>query len=148
MTLTPLEQQLADAMARARDAENRRVGVRDQRVAPLERDIDLLGAGAEVAFCRLANAYPDLTSHVRAGGADCVLADGRTVDVKATPHPAGALLAPVGRAPHADVYVLITGTFPTYTYRGACPADDLHDATRLADLGHGPVYRVPQGDLQ
>jgi len=71
------------------------------------------------------------------------------VDVKTTPKEDGDLLVHAGKARNpCDVYVLMTGTFPTYTYRGFALKGGIFVDSNLNDLGHGPTYLVPQANLR
>ena len=149
IVLTPAEQRLAQYLATERTRACRTAGVvNDQVSAAPHTDIELAGAGAELAWCRLANVYPDLTLHVRAGGADARYA-GRTVDVKTTVYSDGMLLATPAKMTRdgAEIYALLTGTFPRYVFRGLATAGQLLHADRLTDLGRGPTYALDQGEL-
>lgn len=147
--LCPVEQRLAKHIASERERINRASGVSNGRIGPQsDAETDLTGIGAELAFCRLMNVYPDLTLDLRAGGEDCWWA-GRSVDVKGTRYPTGKLLAVPTKLNRdgAEVYALMTGTFPTYTFRGLAAKDALLRADRLTDLGHGSGYAMTQEEL-
>ena len=149
ITLTDLEQRLAHSVAQERHRVNRAAGVINQQVSPEAWvTVELTGIGAELAWCRLANVYPDLSLEPRAGGADAWWA-GTTVDVKGTERPHGQLLAHPTKFSRdgAALYALMTGPFPTYTFRGFASADELRHASRLTDLGRGPTYAMPQTAL-
>ena len=70
-----------------------------------------------------------------------------TVDVKATRYKNGRLLAVLWKE-KKDVYGLMTGTFPTYEFRGLADGDDLLSADNIVDLGHGPTYALAQEALR
>jgi hypothetical protein len=86
--LNKQEQALCRALAKKRYASNRTAGVRNsKRGRQSNEDTDLEGVGAEMAFCKLLNVYPDLPMTPRSqddDDGDCTLKDGRRVDVKAT----------------------------------------------------------------
>jgi hypothetical protein len=149
LTLTPVEQRLARYLALQRFTNNRKGGVVDQQKShqPAE-EMELDSVGAELAFCRMFNIYPDLTTEVRSGGPDCVLA-GRTLDVKQTHHRHGHLIASKRKAEApSDLYALVIGVFPTYRYVGMTTAALLFAVEYVE--GTGPVgspFALPQYDL-
>jgi len=110
--LTGAERELAALVGYMRNDANRACGVDDRRAS--DRNIDAQGVAAELAFARVANVYPDLTTNIRAGGVDCVLPSGLTVDVKSTERPDGNLIAAAtkGGKGLAHVAVLVTGVMP------------------------------------
>jgi len=115
LELTRAERALAYLIGNLRWKENRAVGIRDLRVHDATKDIDQQGIAAELAFARAANVYPDLCTDPRAGGVDCVLPSGVTVDIKSTTREKGNLIAPVSKhknPTHADISVLVKGQFP------------------------------------
>ena len=149
VTLTEVEQRLARVVAAERTRANRAAGVVDQQLSPeAAQQVELTGIGAELAYARLMNVYPDLTVAPRAGGADVWWA-GLGVDVKGTERPHGRLLARPTKLTQdgVTVYALMTGPFPTYTFRGQVPASTLLQARHLMDLGHGPTYAMSQPEL-
>lgn len=148
--LCEAEQRLAKYLAAERERMNRDGGVTNSRVGPQsDAETDLTGIGAELAFCRIMNVYPDLTLGPRKGGADGWWA-GRACDVKGSRYPDGKLLArPTKLERHgATLYALMTGEFPSYVFRGLTSADALLRADRLIDLGHGQTYAMTQDDLR
>jgi len=145
--LTEAEQRLARYLAQERPRRNRAAGVKDQLSGGDAEAVELDGVGAELAFCRLMNVYPDLTTEPRKGGGDCVV-NGVTVDVKTTRYNNGQLIVKE-KVPknHATVYALMVGRFPEYDYRGCALARDVLRPERLMKLGAGKVYAVDQEDL-
>lgn len=148
ITLTGPEQRIARFLARERERINRASGVKNGRLGPqTDSATDLTGIGAELAFARLFNVYPDLTIDPRQGGSDCHYC-GLAIDVKGTPRANGRLLAvPLKARDAVDLYALMTGEFPIYTFRGLATSAQLLDAARLTNLGHGPTYALPQTEL-
>jgi len=153
VTLTPSELDVVRYIAQRRHEANAAADVRDRRY-DAGRDplaIGIEGLAAEVAFCKIANVCPDLSFEPRGGGFDCRLADGSTVDVKSY---VGDLRRPSLLVPRhkvektvADVFPLMFGG-PEGPIRFAGWADAvLVFCTPLADMGHGPTYRVAFGDL-
>ena len=149
MTLTDAEQRLAKYLATSRTAANRGAGVTNGKLSQQsDAEIDLDGVGAELAFCRLMNLYPDLSLNLRAGGADCTWA-GRSLDVKQTRYQSGRLIAIRKKASNpCDLYALMIGAFPTYRFAGMATSEQLFAAERLHDLGRGVGYVLDQDALQ
>ena len=87
-------------------------------------DMNVNGFGAELAFCRLAEIEFDSSTisfenHFLKH--DCILPDGRTVDVKNTKYSTGSLIVGKGKEKmKVDVYVLMIGIFPKYKFVGWC----------------------------
>ena len=84
-------------------------------------DNEILGVLGEIAFGKRFNLYLDLTFNVRKGGSDFIAKDGQTTDVKTTTLDTGRLMVPAWKkdpSKKSDLYVLITGTFPTFKMRG------------------------------
>ncbi len=151
ITLNDAEQRLARYVARARqEHDNQSEHITERKIGPQSQfETNLNGMGAEIAFCRLMNVYPslDVVDNPAADPqGDCVVL-GRTVDVKATRYKNGQLLAVLWKE-KKDVYGLMTGTFPTYEFRGLADGDDLLSADNIVDLGHGPTYALAQEALR
>jgi len=122
-TLTESEQLIAKFVAEQRTANNRNAGTVNMRKSEMsDFEIDLQGFGGELAFCRLANVFPDLTVHNRSAfkgddQGDCVL-NGQRIDVKTSKKAEAALWVPVRKIGTADAYALMVGTFPTFRLVG------------------------------
>ncbi len=103
--------------------------------------------GAELAFCKAFNLYPDFSRRFK--WYDATLPDGRTVDVKHTDQDRGHLIAALNSSKKrlVDLYVLMVGEFPTYEFRGVIPAEVFIRKENVKDLGHGPCYAVDQSRL-
>jgi hypothetical protein len=146
--LNELEQALARDLATRRHSTSRAEGLKDARRGPMSaEEVDLEGAGAELAFCKLANVYPDTGGQPRPE--DCHLADGRKVDVKATKHENGHLIAVRWKKPGAvDIYALVVGKFPKYRCAGFLPSSELLRDERLKSFGREPAYAAEQDELQ
>lgn len=146
--LTDSEQVLARHLAEKRTSSARDAGqVNAKQSNQSQETIELEGVGAELAFCKLANVYPDTGNAPRPE--DCHLADGRRVDVKATRHEHGHLLAVRWKKVGAvHLYVLMVGEFPRYRCAGFYPSDDLLREERLKEIGGGLAYAASQDELQ
>jgi hypothetical protein len=148
ITLNDAEQKLAHYLAKRRHAEARSRGITDRQIGPQSSsETDLQGIGAEIAFCRIFNVYPD-TEVGHTPLADCTLPCGSTVDVKATKHQNGHLLVAKWKAPDAvTAYALMVGTFPNYRIAGMAPSESIFRPDRLKNFGHGEGYAVGQWGL-
>lgn len=148
VVLTDAEQRIATWVAKVRQDTNRAAGVQEQKVGPQSAmAINVNGVGAEIAFCKLFNLYPDLDTRPRRGSADCERF-GETIDVKATEYAHGELLAVRGKSVlAADVYALFVVRWPRFQFAGFARGDDLLRPERLTDKGHGPTFAIAQGDL-
>lgn len=148
ITLTLAEIRLAKFLAKSRYQAARDAGVVNAKMGnQSDEETDLTGVGAELAFCRLFNVYPDLKIGVRKGSHDAIWS-GYTVDVKGSTFRGARLLAKLSKkdAP-SDIYALMTGIFPEYTFRGMATKRELLVASRLTNLGHGEGYAMDQSDL-
>lgn len=145
--LSQAEQQLAKYLAKLRNEKSRTRKTENKRIGPQDDfTTDLEGIGAELAFCKMFNLYPDL--ECKAGDYDAMDHEGNRVDVKATKYKNGHLLAvPWKKGKEPDVYVLLVGEFPSYRCAGFMRADELISDARLKDLGHGKVYAAAQSEL-
>ena len=114
-------------------------------------EVNRQGIGGELAFCRLFGIYPTEVFHIGTSvvdPGDAVL-DGFAIDVKSLRKTDADLLVPghkeVGEIP---VHALMTGTFPTYRFRGFAWTRDVIVDYNVTDLGYGPTYLYPQSKLR
>jgi hypothetical protein len=151
VALNPQEQTVCRALAKKRHANNRKAGTPNAKRGPQSNEqTDLEGIGAEFAFAKLFNLYPDLSIEPRTADTDtgdCTLRDGRAVDVKATQYKTGKLIAVPWKKSGVQLYALMTGVFPTYTFRGFMEATELLREERLGTLGYGPTHIAHQEEL-
>lgn len=141
ITLCEYDTSLAEAVGTERAFSNIYAGKRDSRISRKMsiREMDIIGFGAELAAARLFDLDPDLTtqcrsSHDGSDKGDLVLTDGRTVDVKHTER-GRKLLRQVRKRRVTDLFMLMTGVFPTYTYRGVvCAEDFMREENRVIML--------------
>jgi hypothetical protein len=140
-----------------RNGSNRMAGVNDRKIGYQNGiDIDVLGACAELAFCKFANVYPDLSISIRKGTCDLELKNGMKVDVKATTYPQGMLLAEstkAGLKNAADIYVLMINLCKTYRIwriAGWATANDLLKPENLRKMkdNYRPSYALNQSVLR
>lgn len=149
-TLNEAEQRLCHHIAKKRYNINREGGVEDKKKGDQSNYFtDLNGFGGELAFCKMLNLYPDtevkITSQKTDQG-DCII-NGMRVDVKTTKYSSGKLIAAKWKADNVDAYALITGEFPTYTFRGYATREALFQKENLQDLGKGELYALTQKQL-
>jgi len=122
-TLTESEQIIAKFVAEQRTSNNRNANTTNMRQSErTDFEIDLQGFAGELAFCRMANVFPDLTVHNRSASkgednGDCVVL-GRRIDVKTSFRPDSALWVQKHKIGTADAYALMVGTFPTFQLVG------------------------------
>jgi len=150
--LSAVEMRLCEHVTKVRIKTNTSNKVSDKKISKDEElQLELEGYGAEVAFCRLFNVFPDMSTHSRSSETDigdAFLPCGRAVDVKATKYPNGKLLAPLWKKDEIDLYALMVGQYPEYTFRGFMSKDELRREERIGSLGHGPTYIAFQNELK
>ena len=92
-----------------------------------------------MVFAKACNLYPDLG--VVPGKFDFTL-HGCTVDVKTTKYPNGKLLVSHSKKlEDCDVYVLITGSMPSYVIAGWMYNHEIINEDHVDD---SPTHRVPR----
>jgi len=157
VSLNEIEQRLCVHVAKVRYAANRDGGVKNALNSANTFDVmptfevDLEGYGAEVAFCKLFNVYPDFSFHLRDSErdfGDARLACGRVVDVKSTKYKTGRLLAPLWKNDAHDLYALMIGVFPTYKFVGFMKREDLRREERIGFINGGKAFLAPQEELK
>ena len=148
------EQFIAQYIAKQRKKHNLEIGVTPPKVGPDDQEyllnIELDGIGGELAFCKMVNVYPDLTTQPRSGGHDCMYTT-YTIDVKTTRHKRGNLIVPAFKINHnllPDIYALLISDFPTFQYMGWQWAREVITQENLKDLGYGPTYFYEVGKLR
>jgi len=152
VTLTNLEQEIARLLAGQRFRSAREMGAVATLYGngnPLKRELG--AAGAELAFCRIADVYPDLDGE-HPGVYDAWTRGGEWIDVKHSEQKDARLLVkatPDRLTIHrCDWYVLMVGVFPTFTYAGRMHADELLVEARLDRTLTFPAYAARQDELK
>ena len=152
------ELEVANLLAMLRQTNTSGAGVVEQKRAPDKSGFELnfLGVIAEIAFARLANIYPDMTTNPRAGGIDAIL-NGWRVDIKGTAKIDGDLMVKdtakdryyanpeSPRVPNLYVMAVVTGN--VVTFHGAITAAEVFSAHPLKNKGRGLNYYVTQSKL-
>jgi hypothetical protein len=149
ISLNTAEQKLSQFIAKCRYENARKRGIVNAKMGDQDDwSTDLNGIGAEIAFAKLMNVYPDLTtdnSHLP--DYDCIVG-GYKVDVKTTTRENGRLLATLKKkTADIDVFALVVGTFPNYNYIGRATHGELCDDENIIDLRHGKGYGLRQNQL-
>lgn len=158
--LIDFEVELVKIIGGRRYSSNRNAGVpgslimEDGGAAP-DAEIDIQAFGAELAFCKLHNLYPDLTLMIRTGSDDCSLpfkpgVPNRSIDVKWTGRKNGRLIVAYYKKNLAsDIYVLMRGHLPMYEYLGWIYARDLFKPENVELLTERKIktYVAPFGKL-
>jgi hypothetical protein len=154
MTLEEGEQEVCKKIAQMRHTKNRMDSIVNKKIGNQSDEFtDLNGIGAELAFCKLFNLYPDLTIYIRSSAngddlGDCKL-NGKLIDVKATVHEHGRLLTVPWKKPTVYAFALMVGTFPEYSFRGFLMADELINEDRLGRMPGSSIdsYFAEQEEL-
>lgn len=150
--LLPAESRLVEWMARQVAARIEKEGWNQPTVGQGSwLDYARQGFGAEIAFCKLFNVYPDLSIDGPArAGCDITLHDGRTIEIKSIDAPWKNLIAPLNTAdkPRPDYFGLMVCNSPYYEWMGAIPADEFLVPGRLKNLGRGLTYVASPNELR
>jgi hypothetical protein len=146
-TLNETEQRLAKYVTNQRIAYNERTHAKPTVYTPESLYKNNLNSyGAEIAFCKLHNVFPDTDYTVR--HVEDATVNGRTVDVKSTRNPSGNMnVKQLDKKERPDVYALVTGDFPTYEYVGYMTTEELITEERLKELRYNPAWVAEQTDL-
>lgn len=148
--LSKEEQIIAKMLARKRYRNARKKGIPDKKIGKQDNWFtDLNGVGAEMAFCKRFNYYPDLQI-TEIPDFDAISHKGKTIDVKTTKYKSGKLVAAKWKTNKnpADIYVLMVGEFPRYEFKGYATKEELFKEENLKDLGHGKGYALNQNQLK
>jgi hypothetical protein len=151
--LNTVEKAICKQLAKMRYENARNSGVKNSKIGSQSDEFtDLEGISGEFAFCKLFNIYPDLSIAVRSAFQGNDDGDGtlheKKVDVKTTKYETGKLLAAPWKKTNVDIFALMTGVFPKYTFRGFMKSEELLQSSRLSDLGHGQGYMAYQQELR
>jgi len=149
ISLSENEQRLAKFIAKSRYANARSKNIKDLKIGDQSNEeVDLEGFGAELAFCKVMNIYPDLETGDLLPTYDCISRLGVTYDVKSTKHKDGHLLATLKKKNNPpDKYVLIIGEFPDYQIVGEIGAEELLQDVNIGNLGKGDGFMLTQAEL-
>ena len=148
IVLTDLETKIARHVGKHRYLNARSKNVTNAKIGDQSnQETDIEGVAGEIAFCKAMNLYPDLQTE-EIPKHDAILVGGATVDVKQTKYDNGMLLVTTKKIDDpSDIYILMTGSMPEFTFRGGMPSDLVFQEKRIVDLGYGESYGVKQHDL-
>lgn len=150
ITLTEYEQAIAKFSAQKRSENNRKHGVKNNNFTKYsDLEVDLQGFGAEMAFCKLFNSFPDFTIGVRSAKedrGDCAV-EGLRIDVKSNRNANGDLFVGINKHPTVYAYALMTGLFPQFTFRGFMLASEIMAKHRVAKMPGGLCFKAEQREL-
>ena len=148
--LNESEQAICVDIAKKRFDNNRKSNVKNSKIGEQSDYVtDLEGFAAEMAFSKIFNVYPDFSVETRNANedqGDCVV-NNKIVDVKTTKYKTGKLLAVKWKASNTDLYALMIGEFPSYTFKGFMTSKELLKEKRIGSLGHGNTYIAEQSEL-
>ena len=155
VVLDEIEQLISKAIAKKRYENNRKKNIEDKKIGKqTNAATDIEGFGAEMAFCKLFNVFPDFSVFVRStksdkGDAELHVING-VVDVKSTKYLDGRLLTPDYKEKGVvDLYALMIGEFPKYVFKGFMTSAELMQDHRIGDMGYGKKsYIAAQSELK
>jgi hypothetical protein len=141
---------MATMLGLMRNTVARSAGIKDGRRGPLDQQsMDMDGMGAEVAFCKYFNLYPDFSLSPQSLTFDCLTQLGGKVDVKQTHYPDGRLLVlPEKKKAETTHYVLVTGKIPKFKIVGYAEKDQVFQDKNLKEMRGKKVYMIDQPELQ
>lgn len=145
--LTKGEIEVCRMIAQMRNRQN--TGINHDKISNKTQEDQMFeGVLGEVAFAKRMNVYPDLSTHPRTNGYDCLFMDYR-VDIKATNVESGSLLVPEWKDnPDIDIYVLAILHPFHVDIVGWAFKTDLRQPENLKDLGKGLNYMLTQKQLR
>jgi len=150
ITLADTEVFVVEALAKKRTEINDENNVPRIILTGDPVEFEKQGCGAEFAFAKFANIYPDLEVRRRKRPYDCILGK-FLVDVKQSKYSTGRLMVHTTAKPgEVDVYVLLRGELPTFTVIGWCYFEEVYRREYLQDPGNYkcPAYLLPNENLR
>ena len=150
VTLTKSEHKIVIGIAKKRIKNNREKNfVNTPYGGVKQEEIEINSYGAEIAYCKHFNIFPELSLELEEAGVDA-MHDGKRVDIKNAPN-GGTLLANINRdVDDCDVFALVCGIAPNYFIAGWCHSQDLIDDKNIEPLTDDkiPTYKLPAGKLK
>jgi hypothetical protein len=137
INLSEVEKELCNYLAVLRKKGNRAVNPVDA-VAEFGLEADYVereGVMSELAFCQLANVYPDQVfsighrSATKGEDDGDLTVNGICIDVKTTKHQTGRLVS-FRKNPSVDLIVLMTGEEGCYRFVGGMQSEDMYQSYR------------------
>jgi len=141
---------MATMIGLMRNSVSRAAHIQDGKRGNLDpQTMDIDGMGAEVAFCKHMNLYPDFSLCPQKLTFDCLTKEGNKVDVKQTHYPDGRLLVlPEKKNAETTHYVLVTGKIPKFKIVGYAEKEQVFQDKNLKEMRGKKVYMIDQPDLQ
>ena len=90
-----------------------------------KKQLKIDGHGAEMAFAKMFNCFPDLSVSPRQHGHDIIL-DGIKIAIKEPRYTKNPYLVAWRENPDVEIYVLMICKYPIYEYGGWIDANTLH----------------------
>jgi len=149
-TLTESEQSFAATIAARRQEYNNANRITNRKQSPQSDEyITRIGYGGEIAYARMVGLDLD-TSHTGDKGADFVLPNGKTVDVKVSTHGKSMSVAASKESKPCHWYVLLLCRWPMYEVVGFASAREVfRPEHRRANIdGKGFYFHVPASSLR
>ena len=143
--LNDLESELGSIIAKKRNSNNKKLGVKPNLVISDEEKADREGLLSELAFCRIAKVYPHevfrigYTSKKFGGDKGDAFIGNLSIDVKSTTHFTGKLISMTDNK-LIDYFALMVGENGAYTLKGLMPRSELCVEKRF---GHHQIFRRP-----
>jgi hypothetical protein len=110
-----------------------------------QRNINAVGA--EMAFCKWLNVWPDLTTFTRKGGCDCKWGEVR-IEIKNTPTTKHRLQVKQNGHPYdSDIFVLVRGGPIAYEITGWCSRGAIIRPELLTNPGFAICYQLTMDKL-
>jgi hypothetical protein len=146
ITLTEVEQQLAEFISEAKQSLSERSGFIDKKMDTRSaKEIQRQGFGAELAVCKLLGVYPDLSPHY--SDYDFTW-NGKTVDVKSRRPDNAALIIPGHQKnKQKDLYILVTGEFPEYDVKAFVEKERVFLDKNIKQIWGKDKYIVEQDEM-
>jgi hypothetical protein len=152
ITLSDEDQELCIRVAREICENSKRKNVRNRKIGSRSDEwTELNGTGGECGFCRMFGTKFDDSIRPRSSvngtdHGDTVLHD-LTIDVKTTHWATGRLVVGHWKNSSIDLFALMIGEFPTYTFMGFMIASDLIKPEKQREKFKGG-YTAEQSELR
>jgi len=140
MILSKEEQAICKYIGILRHRNKVQHNVREQKVDNTRtgEQISIDGFGAEMAFAKMANLYPNFDIMIGGDDGDLLAMNGKKIDVKSSKHnPTWLTCKKTKEKGDAFYYVMLTGLFPEYEFAGWATEDELLQEEKLKDWGYG-----------
>lgn len=151
-TLNDSEQRLAEYVTKQRLAYNKKTNATPTVYTDESLYMNNLHSyGAEIAFCKLHNVFPDTDWNIR--HMEDAVVQGSTVDVKHTKRTGGNLFVKKmnRRDGYPDYYAQMVGKFPTYEFKGFISRERMIQEERVRKFHkngfHSQSYVAEQAEL-